>query len=164
MKESRHYIIFTLDNHLFALYHSTVREITRAVEIRPLPGAPEIIMGVIIVRGQFIPVVNIRKRLGLPPKEVDIRDHLIIGRTATRPVALLVDDVQDVVEIDDRRVAKQKDILPGIGHVDGAINLEDNIVLVHDLEKFLSIEEENVLDQAMANAKDERKETLAPPR
>jgi len=83
MKESIHtskdqIVVFTLDEQLFALPLIVVLKVIHALEIRHLPEAPEIISGIINVRGKIIPVVDIRKRLGILTREIDLNDRLII--------------------------------------------------------------------------------------
>ena len=149
MEKSNRFVLFTLDNHQFALYLSDVERITLAVETTPLPNAPDIISGMINVRGKIIPVVNIRKRFGLPEREVDIENHFIIARTSKQVVAILVDRVTDIVEIPEQKIVEQGEILPGIEYVQGVVKLEEDIVLINNLEKFLSIKEEKMLNRAI---------------
>src|SRR3712207_6774571 len=98
MNNSRRYVVFTLDEHGYALPLSFVERIVRAVEVTPLPKAPEIVLGVINVQGRVIPVVNIRKRFRLPEREIELSDQFIIARTAKRTIALVVDAVGGVAE------------------------------------------------------------------
>ena len=149
MKKSNRFVLFTLDNHQFALYLSDVERIALAVEITPLPNAPGIVSGMINVRGKIIPVVNIRKRFGFPDREIELENHFIIGRTTKRSVAILVDRVTDIVEIPEQKIVEQRNILPGIEYVQGVVKLEGDIVLINNLEKFLSIKEEKTLHRAI---------------
>jgi len=152
MDESNRFVVFVLDEQQFALYLSSVQRIARIVEITPLPKAPEIVLGVVNVKGSILPVVDIRKRFLLPGRDAQLSDHLIIGCTAKRSIALLVDDVIDILEIPEQKIIKQGHILPSAEYIDGAVKLEGNIVLIHDLDKFLSLEEEHTLDAALQNA------------
>ena len=150
MEELNRFVLFTLDNHRFALYLSDVERITLAVEITPLPNAPDIVSGMINVRGKIIPVMNIRKRLGFPDRNIELGNHFIIARTSKQSVAILVDRVTDIVEIPEQKIVEQKNILPGIKYVQGVVKLGDDIVLINNLEKFLSIREKRMLKQAIA--------------
>jgi purine-binding chemotaxis protein CheW len=142
-------VVFTLDEGRYALYLSAVERILRTVEITPLPKAPEIVLGVVNVQGRIIPVVNIRKRFGLPEREMNLSDQLIIARTSRRAVALVADEVSDVTQIPEEEVVKAEKVVPGMDYVEGVVKLEDDMVLVHDLDRFLSLEEEKALDEAM---------------
>jgi len=144
-----HFVVFTLDEQQYALPLSNVERIVRAVEITLLPKAPEIVLGVINVRGEIIPVVNIRKRFRLPEHEITLSDHLIIAQTSRLAVALLADRVGHVLDVPETEIISAKKILPAMDYVEGVVKLEDGLILIHDLEKFLSLEEERALERAM---------------
>lgn len=149
MEKLNQLVVFSLDEQRYALLLSNVERIVRAVEITPLPKAPEIVLGVINVRGEIIPVVNIRKRFRLPEREIALSDHLIIAKTSRRAVALLADRVGQVLEVPENKIISAKKILPAMDYVEGVVKLEDGLILIHDLEKFLSLEEERALERAM---------------
>ena len=142
-------VVFTLDEQRYALYLAAVERIVRVVEITPLPKSPEVVLGVVNVHGQIIPVVNIGKRFRLPEREIALSNQLIIASTSRRAVALLVDEVSGVVEISEREMIEAGKILPDMDYVEGIVKLEDGLILIHDLNTFLSIEEEKALDDAM---------------
>jgi purine-binding chemotaxis protein CheW len=74
-------------------------------------------------------------------------------------VVLLVDSVNDVIEIQAERIIAAEKILPELEYLEGVMKTEDGTVLIHDLERFLSLPEEKALDEAMgALNRDERKE------
>lgn len=142
-------VVFTLDEQRYALYLAAVERIVRVVEITPLPKSPEVVLGVVNVHGQIIPVVNIGKRFRLPEREIALSNQLIIANTSRRAVALLVDEVSGVLEISEREMIEAGKILPDMDYVEGIVKLEDGLILIHDLNTFLSIEEEKALDDAM---------------
>jgi purine-binding chemotaxis protein CheW len=122
----------------------------------PLPKAPEIVIGVINIQGRIIPVFNIRRRFHLPEREIELSDQLIIANTARRTVALVVDTVDGVIERLSEEVTPADQVLPRIEYVEGIVKLENGLVLIHDLDKFLSIDEEAKLDEAVNKVKSER--------
>jgi len=142
-------IVLTLDEQRYALHLSAVERIVRVVEVTPLPKAPEIVLGVVNVQGQITPVINIRKRFCLPEREMNLSDQLIIAHTSRRTVALVADAVSGVIERSEQEVIAAEKVLPGIEYVEGVVKLEDGMILIHDLNKFLSLEEEQALDNAM---------------
>lgn len=149
MDSSNHLIIFTLDERRYALYLPAVERVVRVVEITSLPKAPEIVLGVVNVQGRITPVVNIRKRFRLPEREMNLSDQLIIAHTSKRTVALVADAVSEVIECSEGEVSATEEILPGMDYVEGVLKLEDGMILIHDLDKFLSFDEEKALDKAM---------------
>jgi len=89
---------------------------------------------------------------------VNLADQMIIATTAKRTVALIVDSVDDVIEISREKIIAAEQILPELEYVEGVMKTEDGMVLIHDLERFLSLPEEKTLDEAMeALNSDERK-------
>jgi len=143
-------VSFALDGRRYALYLSVVERVIRIVEITPLPRAPDIVTGVINVQGRVIPVVDIRKRFGLPLREITLTDQLIIARASKRPVAMVVDTVHDVIEYHESMLVPAEEIVPETRYIDGVVKLKDGMVLIHDLDKFLSLEERRSLGRAMA--------------
>ncbi len=142
-------VSFNLDDQKYALFLSAVLRIIRVVEITGLPKAPEIVLGVINMHGLIIPVFDIRKRFRLPQREIQLDHQLIIGTTSKRTVALLVDSVSDVIDIPEEKIIAGNKILPGMEYVEGVVRTEDGMILIHDLEQFLSLQEEKALHEAM---------------
>jgi purine-binding chemotaxis protein CheW len=142
-------VVFLLDDHRYGLRLSAVERAVQIVEITPLPKAPPIVMGIVNLGGRVIPVFNIRKRFGLEEREPDPKDHLVIANTALRTVGLVVDEVCGVVEQTAGEIVNPETILPGIEYIEGVVKREDGMILIHDLELFLSSDEENVLDAAI---------------
>lgn len=149
MGKSIHLVLFNLDEQIYALYLSAVRRIVRLVKITLLPKAPEIVLGLINIQGEIIPVVNIRRRFRLPERETNLTDQLIIARTERRVVALVADSVLGVIEYQEEDLIAAEKILPGTEYVEGVVKLKDGIILVHNPDKFLSLDEEKVLEGAM---------------
>jgi purine-binding chemotaxis protein CheW len=142
-------LAFTLDDWRCALELSTVERVYRAVAVTPLPDAPDIVLGVVSVRGIVLPVVDIRRRFRLPEKNLTPDDRLIIARSTGCLVALVVDDVTDVVECAEKDITSPSAIVPGMEYVEGVARLKDGMILIHDLARFLSLEEKAVLEQAL---------------
>jgi len=149
MEEAEQLLVFTLDEQRYALHLSAVERVVRVIEITPLPKAPEIVLGVINMHGRIIPVVDTRKRFRLRECEIGLSDQLIIANTDTRPVALIVDSVTGVTEQSKDRIVQAEKIVPGTEYVEGVLKLDDGMVLIHDLDGFLSLKEEKALERAM---------------
>ena len=152
MDKQNQFVVFTLDEQRFGLELTAVERVVRRVEITPLPKAPEIVLGVVNVRGRVIPVVDIRRRFRLPERKPALSDQIIIARTAQRPVALAVDAAIEVLDRPQEDIIEALRVLPGIEYVEGVLKLEDGLILIHDLNRFLSLEEETALDRAAESA------------
>ena len=142
-------VAFLLGDRRYALHLRAVQRVIPAVEITPLPKAPEIVLGIINLRGRIIPALDMRRRFRLPEKETGLYDHVIIAATSRRTVALPVDSVEGVIGLAEAEVTAAAEIVPGLEYVEGAVKLKDGMVLIHDLERFLSLDEETALDEAL---------------
>lgn len=148
--ETAEWVVFWLDKDRYALPLAAVERIVRAVHVTPLPRAPGIVLGAIDVQGRVLPVFNIRGRFGLPQRTIDPADHFLIAHTARRTVVLVIDAAQGVFEHAATAATPAVNIAPDLEHIRGVIQLEDGLVLIHDLEHFLSPDEARVLDEAIS--------------
>jgi len=142
-------VVFRVDAQRYALSLAVVERIVRAVELTALPSAPAIVLGAINVEGRVLPVLNLRRRFGLPEREIDVSDQFLIAQTTQRTVVLVVDETQKVIEYPNDEFIRPEQIVPGLGQIQGVVKLPDGLVLIHDLELFLSLEEVHALDAAM---------------
>ena len=143
------YVIFTLDSQRYALPLTAVEHIVRAVEITPLPEAPAIVLGAIDVEGKVLPVLNLRRRFLLPEREIGPEDQFLIAYSSQRPVVLVIDEAHGVIECEPSAIVVADRIVPGIEQFKGIVRMDDGLVLIHDLDKFLSLDEERDLEIAM---------------
>jgi purine-binding chemotaxis protein CheW len=142
-------LIFELERRLYGLRLSAVERVLRAVEVTPLPQTPKVVSGVIDVGGQIVPVLSLRNRLGLAERAVGVNDQFVLARTARRRIALVVDLACGVVEKTAADLIEAKAILPNLKQIEGIVQLDGGIVLIHDLDALLSLEEEQALARAM---------------
>lgn len=149
METPHQLVVFTLGDQRYGLPLASVERATRIVEITPLPDAPAIVLGVISVHGRLVAVVNLRHRFRLPEREPALSDQIVVARTTMRPVAFVADAVIGVLAYTEQQLVGSADILPGIDYLEGVVKLDDGLVLIHDLEKLLSLDEACALDVAM---------------
>ena len=150
MECSTQLLLFSLDDRRLALRLSSVERVIRAVALTPLPGAPRIVLGVINVTGNIIPVVDMRSRFGLSFRMPDIDDQYIVVHTDTRTLAVVVDAVDRLVEVHEQEIVGSNAVLADLDYVQGLLKVEGGIILIHDLDRFLSLDEEKILDTALA--------------
>ncbi|MHB2025074.1 MAG: chemotaxis protein CheW [Elusimicrobiota bacterium] len=145
-------VVFSLDDQKYALPLSRVERIFRAAQPSPLPKAPEIVIGLLNIRGRIIPVVDPRIRLRLPKREIGPSDHFIIAHTSKRTIVITADAVLGVTERFPQELIPTKDILEGLDYVEGVIKLKDGLILINDIDRFLSLNEEKSLEMALDGA------------
>jgi purine-binding chemotaxis protein CheW len=143
---------FELEDQRYAVPLEIVREVVRAVAIARIPGAPAIVEGVIDLRGEVVPVLDVRKRFGHPPRTLSLGDHLIVVSAGARTVSLRTDRVTWISEVQDAHVRQVADLTPGSEYVSGIARLSDGLTLIHDPETFLTRAEAEALDGSLAEA------------
>ena len=91
---------FYVADLFFAVDVLNVQEVLRFQQMTPVPQAPEVIEGLINLRGQIVTAIDMRRRLGLPPRDGDKAPMNIVVRTSDGAVSLLVDEIGDVLDMD----------------------------------------------------------------
>ncbi len=137
MKSMFQYLLFNLDNEQFGLPLGAVQRVVRAVALTPVPQSPPDILGVLNLRGQVLPVINLRLRFGLPPKEMTLSDQLIIANAAGRQVAFVVDAVSGVIQPSVQSIVSAQDIFSGISHLEGGVQIGNRLIFIHKPEYLL---------------------------
>jgi purine-binding chemotaxis protein CheW len=124
---------FDVGKLFLGLELSSVQEILRAQPITHVPLTPSVVRGLMSLRGQIVPVLDLRERLGLPADPAAEPFHVLV-RTAAGPVSLLVDRVQDVVEVDSALFEPAPETLPAElrGLIRGAYKLQKRLLLALD--------------------------------
>jgi purine-binding chemotaxis protein CheW len=145
-------VLFSLEEPSYALYLSEVVKVERAVEITPLPRAPQVVSGVVNFHGEIIPVIDIRKLFRLPQRDIHLEDQFIIARTSQRLVVLVVDSVNGVYDLEPHQAVNTGESLPFTEYLSGIATIDHGIVLITDLDQFLSLDEKRVLDAALAES------------
>lgn len=134
-------VVFYLSGQRFALHLAEVDSIVHRVEVQPLPMAPAYITGTINFHGEFLPVINLRKLFLLPEREMELTDHLIITHKASTRVVIWVDSVTEIVAVPDSEISDTNHILLESEFIEGLFKIQDEIVLIHDLNRLLETEQ-----------------------
>lgn len=144
-------VIFSLDEQRYGIPLGVVERVVRMVEITPLPAAPDFIHGVINVQGRILPVLDLRRRFGLPERPVELSDQLIIIRCTTRSFALMTDTACEVREFMEQMQTGASEILPDLQFLAGVAKLPDGLILLQDPEMLLSSGETKAIDELLAH-------------
>ncbi|HOS96812.1 MAG TPA: chemotaxis protein CheW [Deltaproteobacteria bacterium] len=106
-EDNTSFITFTLDNEVYAVPIQTIEEIIGLQEISLLPNVPDFIRGVINLRGEIVPIMDLRLKFGLTAKEYTQFTVFLIVRVEDRLMGMVVDNVADVLVIDPGKVQKK---------------------------------------------------------
>jgi purine-binding chemotaxis protein CheW len=145
-------VVFLLDDAEYSLLASAVQEIIHAVAVHALPEAPSIVQGVLNLRGEIVPLLNIRSRLGFPSKPIHPHDHYLIAKTVGRTVALHVDRVRNVLSVE-RTAIRPPDPILASRHVSGIAMLDSGLIIVQNIDRFLALHELEQIDAALHEAR-----------
>jgi purine-binding chemotaxis protein CheW len=102
------------------------------------------------VRGQLVPVVDVRRRLALPAKVLDPDEFLVVFATGERTFALRVDDVDDLVDVDPATVVAPAELSGSLRGLAGLAARDDGLLVMHDPDAFVTQAEAHALDAALA--------------
>lgn len=144
-------LVFELAGCRYGLPLEAVREVVRAVEVTAFPGAPAVVKGLINVRGTVQPVFDVLRRFGHEPKPVEPEDHFVLALTMEREVVLHVHQVWELIEIDAGHLEDLEGVVVESRLVAGVAKLPDGLMVIHDLEVFLTNVEAATLDAAMSD-------------
>jgi purine-binding chemotaxis protein CheW len=134
------YCTFYLDNYYFGIEVEQVQEIIRFQEITPVALAPEVVKGLINLRGQIVTAVDLRRLLELPERSADEIPMNIVVRTPVGAFSLLADRIGDVLELTDGSFESPPDNLTGMARelIQRAYKLEGTLLLTMVIEKVIS--------------------------
>jgi purine-binding chemotaxis protein CheW len=141
--------LFSIEGRRYALGIDVVERVVRAVAVTPLSDGPEVVLGVINLHGRVVPVLDLRRRLGHPGREIRSDDHLVIAHTKFRTIAFFADSAEGVSEDAEGSVTPGAEVVPGLEFVQGVMRLGEDLVLIHDLDRVLSLEEHGRLSAAL---------------
>ncbi|MFH1530374.1 MAG: chemotaxis protein CheW [Pseudomonadota bacterium] len=142
-------LVFHIDAQRYGVHLAALREVVAAVRITALPAAPAVVEGVIDVRGRLAAVFDLRRRFQLPPRPLHSTERLVIATAGARLVAFRCDHVEGLVALDPAHLEDPREAVPGAKQVCGVARLEDGLLLIHDLEAFLSEAETEALEGAL---------------
>lgn len=139
----KQFISFILGEENFGLDVMMVESVERMSSITPVPKTPNYVLGVTNIRGDIIPVVNLRKRFDMDDKEYDDDTRIVICNFDGYRIGLVVDLVKDVITVSDENIQASEDILKDRKNdfISEIIDLDGNYILTLDLIKTLDLGE-----------------------
>lgn len=136
MASAEQFCTFFLDGHFFGTPVPQVQEVIQYQVMTRVPLAPIVISGMINLRGQIVPAIDLRRRLGLPDRPPDKLPMNVVVRTAEGAVSLLVDEIGDVIEVEAEALETPPETLQGFARevVRGVYKLPGSLLLVLDTD------------------------------
>lgn len=154
--QTNQYLTFVMDNELFAVEIDSVREVLELTTITRVPRTPEFMRGVINLRGNAVPVVDMRRKFAMPKVEDTINTCIIILEieydSEVSLMGALVDAVREVVEIkaEDIQPAPRMGTSVSSDFIRGMGRQGDEFIILLDIQKLFSVQELTVMSAAGA--------------
>lgn len=138
-------VAFRLGNETYAVDIQQVQEIIRMQRITAVPGAPFFVEGVINLRGRIIPVIDLRKRLGLPPGEETDEVRIVVVEVPPHKVGMIVDAVEEVLRLSTENIEAPSSLVASVDeqYLKGVGKTEDRLVVLLDLKEVLKKEKDS---------------------
>ncbi len=150
---------FILGGELFGVDILMVQEIIRSTGITHVPNAPDFVEGVINLRGNIIPVIDLRKRLNMTeeaPKPDQEKDWILILNIEGRTTGFIVDQVTEVLKIEEAEIEPPPEIIiSGLEsqYILGVCDIGEQLLILLDFNRILMVEEIRKLKEADMGAR-----------
>ncbi len=137
-------ILFNLSNTLYGIPIEQVSEINRLEEITPLPKAPQFIEGVINLRGNVVPVIDLRKRFGMKQTERTNKNKIIILLIGKRLFGIIVDSVYEVITLSSDNIEPSLPTASGLKaeFINSIGKHDDKLIIILEITQIISSTED----------------------
>ncbi len=137
MDHTSQFCTFYLEKLLFGVELKNVQEVIRSLDVTAVPLAPQVVSGLINLRGQIVTAVDLRRRLELQPRPAEVAPMNVVVRSADGAVSLLVDEIGDVVEVEESTFERPPETLRGAVRtmITGVHKLNGRLLLILDTDK-----------------------------
>jgi len=136
----KQYVVFRIDKDEYGSDINKVTVIERMLTITRVPKTPPYIKGVINLRGDVIPVMDLRTRFGLPEKEADDDTRIIIVEVDNISYGIIVDSVLEVIQLDETSIESVSGFVNNVSldYVSGIAKSDTRLITLLNLEKLIS--------------------------
>jgi len=138
-----HLLCFDLADKEYAVNIDNVREVRRIKHITPIPKALDFIEGVVSLKGRVVPIINLRRKLGLPAAKNTSLNRVLITESNDHVLGIAVDSVLGVTSIDKTNIEPPDEVLKKCEYLIGLGKIAKRLILIIDIEKLLSGEEKS---------------------
>ncbi|NLW16244.1 MAG: chemotaxis protein CheW [Firmicutes bacterium] len=141
MEEER-FVVFRLAGEDFAIPIDGVHSVERMMPITRVPKAPTFVEGVINLRGEVVPVIDLRRRLDLPPATEDVDAHIVVVLAGEQLVGLIVDEISHVLSLPATAIQPADQVIGEANRnfLQGVGQGEQGLIIILDLERVVDPE------------------------
>jgi purine-binding chemotaxis protein CheW len=147
-------VSFKLGSEEYGVDIAQVQEINRMVSITHVPRAPQFMEGVINLRGQLIPIIDLRARFGMPRTEHTKNTRIVVTEIGAKRVGMVVDSVSEVLRLATEHIEEAPEMITGVDteYIRGVGKIEDRLIILLDLARIISGAEKRELESADVEA------------
>ena len=141
-------VIFSLGNEDYGVNIMQVKEIVTYREPVKVPNTPHFIEGVINLRGEIIPIINLKKRFNIAGDFIKDQTRVIVMNIEGKQIGFIVDEASEVITINEENIEQAPEIVAGIDrkYISGIGKVEERILIVLDMAKLFSEQEKEDLE------------------
>ena len=138
------FILFELAGTTYGVRSQFVQQIEMIEDVAAVPNAHAAVDGVVLIRGQVIPALNLRSRFGFDRIERNLRSRLVVLNTGGRVVGLIVDTAREFIKIPTESIEPPPEALTGLSgkYLEGIATINDRMILVLNLDAVLDLDYE----------------------
>ena len=145
MTQMEPFILFELAGTTYGVRSNSVQQIEMIDDVAAVPNAHPAVEGVVLVRGQVIPALNLRTRFGFDRVDRDLRSRLVVINSGSRVVGLVVDTAREFLKISPDSIEPPPEALTGLSgrYLEGIATIAERMILILNLDAVLDLEFEN---------------------
>jgi len=152
------HVAFSVGGVEYALPVAQVLQMESFTGATPVPGSPSFVLGVVTLRGRVIPVIDLRRRFGLPPVAPTLDTRIIVTEVAARVVAFCVDRAREVLPLDPAQLHPAPPLVSerSAGLVSGTYTVASRLLLLLDLPRISENDHDHELHELLPGQNDQR--------
>jgi purine-binding chemotaxis protein CheW len=140
----KQFVVFQVAGEQYGVTIDRVESIVKMQPITLVPQAPEFLEGITNLRGMVLPVLSLRKRFGLPPREADRETRIVVVMNDGHPIGIIVDSVLEVLRLPEESIEPPPPMVTNerTRFITGIAKVGERLIILLDLARVLSVEEE----------------------
>ena len=147
-RQELRFVSFSLGDENFGVDIMKINEIVRLRDIVKIPNAPKFIEGVINLRGQIVPILNIKKKFAMQATDVQDTNKIIVAEIRDVNLGILVDDVKKIFNVSRDKIERVPSVASSAlepGMMDGIIKMDKELIILLRLDTLLTKDERETL-------------------
>jgi len=137
------YILFELANTTYGVRSHIVKQMEMVEQITPVPNAPPFVEGVVFLRGQVIPAIDLRVRFGFEKASYNLKTRLVVVNTEKHTIGLIVDSAREFVTIPDEAVKPTPEGITNLSgrYIEGIARLGERPILILNVDEVFNLDD-----------------------